>query len=462
MAETEGPVSSAGLSAGLSAAAPQEQAAPQAQGVEQAPVYTLPKEPYNKVTQVKINQFYKQRRKLPAQYTYTKNGNLEVRSKSGEVEEVIQLKRYIPLDAGERDAMDEYRLELISEIETEYEQAIEELRVAWQQLAITGARGPVLRANQRVAELDARRNAARSAVREVFDIENPETREILFDEPYETRKLVYNMITSTKPIDADGKPIKTDPYDNQIFGLGFRNFPAWQFYGKYIVDTEAPPEKEEAASAAAPKDQSRTKLKDGRIARIFFDTDGEALNGYLSPLWPVRFTFHDVESASALQAYEIERATLAGLSELRETLKKTTAPRTIRILTRKYDKHPADAKSIWLAIYTALYQQHPELAEKLLATGTDTLIFADQRPGPLGVGLGPSEQNIVDATKWKGDNAVGLALETLRTRLRSGEVGEVEGVEDEAAEAVITAKEQENAKKGAIINAVRGGFRRRY
>jgi hypothetical protein len=27
---------------------------------------------------------------------------------------------------------------------------------------------------------------------------------------------------------------------------------------------------------------------------------------------------------------------------------------------------------------------------------------------------------------------------------------------------VITAKEQENAKKGAIINAVRGGFRRRY
>ena len=356
--------------------------------------------------------------------------------------------------------MDEYRLELISEIETEYEQAIEDLRAAWQQLAITGARGPVLRANQRVAELDARRNAARSAVREIFDIENPETREILFDEPYETRKLVYNVITSTKPTDLDGKPIKTDPYDNQIFALGFRNFPAWQAYGKYVAGASAP-QNEGAAAAAAPKDQSRTKLKDGRIARIFFDTDGEALNGYLSPLWPVRFTFHDVESASALQAYEIERATLAGLSELRDTLKKTTAPRTIRILTRKYEKHPSDAKGIWLAIYTALYQQHPELAEKLLATGTDTLIFADQRPGPLGVGLGPSEQNIVDATKWKGDNAVGLALETLRTRLRSGEVGEVEGVEGEAAESVITAQEQENAKKGAIINAVRGGFRRR-
>jgi predicted NAD-dependent protein-ADP-ribosyltransferase YbiA (DUF1768 family) len=444
MAETEGQDSSA--------------AEPQIQAAVPVPTYTLPTEPYDKATQAKIKQFYKQRRKLPAQYTYTKEGNLEVRSATGEVEEVTQLKRYVPLEAGERDAMDEYRLELISEIETEYEQAIEELRMAWEQLKITGARAPVLRANQRVAELDARRNAARSAVREVFNIENPETREILFDEPYETRKLIYDVITSTRPVDADGKPMKTDPYDSQIFALGFRNFPAWQFYGKYIIDTEAPPEKEEKTSA--PKDQSRTKLKDGRIARIFFDTDGEALNGYLSPLWPVRFTFHDVESASALQAYEIERATLAGLSELRETLKKTTAPRTIRILTRKYDKHPPEAKSIWLAIYTALYQQHPELAEKLLATGTDTLIFADQRPGPLGVGLGPSEQNIVDATKWKGDNAVGLALETLRTRLRSGEVGETEGVE-EAAEAVITAEEQEKAKKGAIINAVRGGFRRR-
>ena len=460
MAETEAPGLSAGAKAPeAQAQAPEAQAQAQAQA-PQAPVYTLPKEPYDKATQVKINQFYKQRRKLPTQYTYTKDGNLEVRSKTGEVEEVIQLKRYIPLEAGERDAMDEYRLELISEIETEYEQAIEDLRAAWQQLAITGARGPVLRANQRVAELDARRNAARSAVREIFDIENPETREILFDEPYETRKLVYNVITSTKPTDLDGKPIKTDPYDNQIFALGFRNFPAWQAYGKYVAGASAP-QNEGAAAAAAPKDQSRTKLKDGRIARIFFDTDGEALNGYLSPLWPVRFTFHDVESASALQAYEIERATLAGLSELRDTLKKTTAPRTIRILTRKYEKHPSDAKGIWLAIYTALYQQHPELAEKLLATGTDTLIFADQRPGPLGVGLGPSEQNIVDATKWKGDNAVGLALETLRTRLRSGEVGEVEGVEGEAAESVITAQEQENAKKGAIINAVRGGFRRR-
>ena len=447
MAETEGQDSSAA------------EVQPQINAAVPVPTYTLPTEPYDKATQAKIKQFYKQRRKLPAQYTYTKDGNLEVRSATGEVEEVTQLKRYVPLEAGERDAMDEYRLELISEIETEYEKAIEELRMAWEQLKITGARAPVLRANQRVAELDARRNAARSAVREVFNIENPETREILFEEPYETRKLIYDVITSEKPTDANGKPIKTDPYDNQIFALGFRNFPAWQFYGKYIVDTEAPPEKEEKSSAA-PKDQSRTKLKDGRIARIFFDTDGEALNGYLSPLWPVRFTFHDVESATALQAYEIERATLAGLSELRETLKKTTAPRTIRILTRKYDKHPPDAKGIWLAIYTALYQQHPELAEKLLATGTDTLVFADQRPGPLGVGLGPSEQNIVDATKWKGDNAVGLALETLRTRLRSGEVGETEGVEDEASEAVITAEEQEKAKKGAIINAVRGGFRR--
>ena len=53
-----------------------------------------------------------------------------------------------------------------------------------------------------------------------------------------------------------------------------------------------------------------------------------------------------------------------------------------------------------------------------------------------------------------------MALETLRTRLRSGEVAETEGVEGEAAEKVITEEEQVKAKKGAIINAARGGFRR--
>ena len=443
MAETEGQVS------------PALEAAPL-----QAPAFQMQKEPYDKVTLAKITRFFKQRRKFLPQYTYTKDGNLEVRSTTGEVEQVIQLKKYIPLEAGERNEMDEYRLELISEIEGEYETALEELRVAWQQMAITGARGQVLRANQRVAELDARRNAARSAVREVVDIDNPETRVILFDEPYEERKLVYDVVTIPKPPYPDGKPMKADPYDSQIFALRFRNFPGWQTNGKYVIDSDAPAEQAKEEAAAAPKDQARTKLKDGRIARIFFDVDGEALNGYLSPLWPVRFTFHDVESASALQAFEIERATLMGLTELRDTLKKTTAPRTIRILTRKYDKYPPDSKGIWLAIYTALYQQHPELTEKLLATGTDTLVFADQRAGPLGVGLGPSEQNILDATKWKGDNAVGMALETLRTRLRSGEVAETEGVEGEAAEKVITEEEQEKAKKGAIINAVRGGFRR--
>jgi hypothetical protein len=122
---------------------------------------------------------------------------------------------------------------------------------------------------------------------------------------------------------------------------------------------------------------------------------------------------------------------------------------------RQVKGHPADAKGLWLKIYTAIYETYPNLAAKLLATGSDTLVFADSREGPSAIGLAEKDAAALDPAKWKGENAVGLAQETVRTRLREGTLDQAPQAANADA-AVITEEEQEKAKVGAIINAKRG------
>jgi hypothetical protein len=61
---------------------------------------------------------------------------------------------------------------------------------------------------------------------------------------------------------------------------------------------------------------------------------------------------------------------------------------------------------------------------------------------------------VLDPTKWKGENAVGVAQETVRTQMREGGLAEAP-VNDAPTEGVITEEEQKKAKVAAIINARR-------
>jgi ribA/ribD-fused uncharacterized protein len=194
------------------------------------------------------------------------------------------------------------------------------------------------------------------------------------------------------------------------------------------------------------------KLQDGRIARIFFE-ETVPVHGFLSPMWPVEFTMDETRYFTAIQAYEAERAKELKMEKLRTDILNTRKPRTIRILTKKVTDHPADARALWMRILTAVYQQHPELMEKLLETGSDTLVYADPREGPSGIGLSEKDGGVLDPTKWKGENLVGIALETIRTRSREETLEEA--AEGPIKESVITEEEQKKAKTAAIINAAR-------
>ncbi len=440
MAETEKPVEAA-------APAPVEK------------LKEMPAEPYEKKVLDSITTFFRNRAKNPDKYGFTADGNLEIKAPAG----TIQLKRFLPLEPSERAALEELRLDTLADLDVKYEAERLVLATAWEQYYSTGTMRPVLAANQRVAELDARRSAIRAAIRNIMPIENPTTNQILLSDRYEERKLFqpsyFGKLTERQQqFGQDPVKLKSEePFDKELYRLAFYEFKPEHDQGKYVIDSAvdaAAKSAEDEAAAGEPSEiKYRQSLKDGRKARIFFDTDS-TINGFLSPMWPVEFTMDDTRYFTALQAYEAERAKELGMDELRTSLLKTRSARTIRLMTRKVTGHPADAKGLWLKIYTQIYQQTETLKEKLLATGTDALVYADIREGPSGIGLAEKDSGALDPSKWKGENAVGLAQETIRTQMREGALAEAP-VNAAPKEAVISEEEQAKAKVGAIVNNAR-------
>jgi predicted NAD-dependent protein-ADP-ribosyltransferase YbiA (DUF1768 family) len=446
MAETEEKVITAGPGPG-----PEASEAPAPEVVE----VRLPELPYTKETISEIKRFYVGRAKNTTQYTYTPEGDLEIKEGVGAKGKKkvaagnILLQTFVPLDPAERALLEEQRMDLLALLDQEYEEENIVLREAWETYRATESIRAVLNSNQRMTEIDAKRSAARSMVRDIILIPNPRVKDILLNQPYEERKMYA----------------PDDKSDRNVVRMCFYTFPAEVEMGKYVpnesVQAEEEQAEEEAGADKANEMLYRQKLKDGRFARIFFDTKSDT-NGFLSPMWPVDFTLNngggDSLYSSPFQAYEVERVKELGDVELSTTLMKTRSVRTIRLLTRGVKGHPSDAKGLWVKIYTAVYERYPILKAKLLATGSDTLVFADAREGPSAIGLAEKDSGTLDPAKWKGENAVGLAQETVRTRMREGTSEEAPQAQ-EVVNAVITEEQQAKAKTGAIINARRGGFR---
>lgn len=400
--------------------------------------------PYPEERANRIKFFYKKRERQPERYTYTARGDLEIRSKAGAVEETIPLMVYIPYDTATRETREQNRLDAIGQAEAEYEDALSALRDAMVNYKLTGAVQPVLAAQRAAAEADQVLSRVRYGGRAIQDIANPDIADVLFDEK-----------GGRKLFSQKGK----DPFKKQLARLVVSEFPYMSFYGTYMdaPDVEPVADVEDGMDEPAPAEgATRKKLKDGRWARFFFEGD-EGANGFLSPMWPVEFTMGSTRFFTALQAYEVERAKEAGQEAIRAALLKTRSTRTMRFITKKFETPPKNSKALWTQIFTAIYQQHPELKAKLLSTGTDALVYADLRKGPAGIGLGERDTGALDPSKWTGENHVGLALETLRYQFREGTAAE-SARNDDVDEAVISKEEQDAARTAAIIAQQKSKF----
>ena len=411
--------------------------------------------PYSKETSERMKKFYRGRNRDPYKYTYSDTGDLVVIGKDDTAEDGISLKTYVPYSASDWAQRDEMRKDVLLMAEKKYEEAMETLQTAMDDYRITGAMQPVLAAQLAVAAADAILSRVRYGSRGVGVLPNPETRDVLFEQAFETRKLLKRVKPKKEEGDEAEKGDKDDSAEVlKLTNLTFREYSYYTFYGTYVEGVAEVGQDVDGALDEAPEVSEasmRQRLRDGRWARIFLEPD-ESVNGFLSPFWAADFTFGDTLYSSALQAYEAERARELGQTALRMKILQTRSPRTIRFLVKKVTAQPKDPKGLWLRILTAEYQQHPVLRAKLLTTGTDALVFADPVIGPSGVGLSPRETAVLDPTKWKSSNAVGVALETLRIQLREGTAREAPK-NTAPTERAITVEEQEAARTGAIIQA---------
>lgn len=400
--------------------------------------------PYSDEQEKRIAAFYKKRERFPALFTYNKAGNLVVYNKAGSIEDTIVLKTFVTLDPTQREVFDQERNDALGEAEIRYESTLERLRETMEQYKRTGNTQPVLAAQKAVSEADQVLTRIRYGTRGIQAIHNPEVRSVQFDKPKEVKKLF---------------PMTGDPFKKELARLIVRELPLLKSEGTY-VDTPAVTEEEgEQPEARASDSTVRQKLRDGRWARIFYEAD-DGPSGFLSPFWPVEYTMENDDGTTtryftASQAFEYARAKEAGLQEVMKNILRTRSTRTMRFLTKKIVAQPKNPKELWLRIFTAVYEQHPELKEKLLATGTDAIVFADVREGVSGTGFGERTRETLDPSKWTGENAVGFALETLRYQLREGTAKEGTAVAADGGpdQAVITEEEQTAARTGAIIGA---------
>lgn len=403
--------------------------------------YLLTEPPYPEERMKRIQFFYKKREKDSKRYTYTENGDLEFRGKSGAVEETVHLKVYTAHDDTTRELRDKNRLDAIGKAEEDYDAAGRRLREAMEAYKVSGATQPVLAAQKEVAEADQILARVLYGSRAIQDMPNPDLGDIDFGAKDKDRKL-FGMTA--------------DPYGKKVARLITLEFPYHDFYGTYVdaaPDADVADDIDGDGVADTFDSSARQKLKDGRMARIFFDA-GDGANGFLSPFWPVTYTLENTEYYTALQAFEVTRAKEYGQEEIRKALLGTRSTRTMRFLTKKFEKPLKDSKGTWMKIFGAIYQQHPELKAKLLGTGTDALVFADVRAGQSGIGMSEDDRSVTDPSKWLGENHVGLTLETLRYQFREGTAAEV-ARNDAPTERVISTEEQDKAKQGAIINTSR-------
>jgi predicted NAD-dependent protein-ADP-ribosyltransferase YbiA (DUF1768 family) len=385
----------------------------------------------------RIRNFYKQRISDFDLYTYDKNGDLVVYNTSGSITETIPLLSYIPHSAEFKHARDQTRVEEIAEAETKYEAALEILKRARLEYMQTKEIQPYLAAHKAVAEADMILSRKRYFQRGIQILPNPVVKDILFDQPYEMRKLFPNI---------------GDPFKKELVRLITREYPYHTFEGSYtgevnVVSVEAP----QAGKVLEP----RTLLKDGRYARMIFQ-EGSGENDIFSPFWPVDITTDNGRYSSAFQAYEVARELeafntgeidAAKHADLAKKLLGTRSGKTIMRYMKDIKIQVKDPKGTWMMIYTNVFEQHEQLKTRLLETGTDALVFIFDTPA------GAGQEATDNPSSWTGENAVGIALETLRTQFREGTSRPAGVREVGSRQSVITEDQQAAAKQAAIMGA---------
>jgi hypothetical protein len=370
--------------------------------------------------------FFRVRAKHPRMFGFTNDGNLQVPEMYGQAAKVIEIPSYRPSLPEENMAAETVRRDELINIEKEYDEALNSLKIAMNTWRETGSSSEAIKYQRELSRLDTIRSQLRSPLRWTKPY-RVSIRQIFPDEFYQVKKLPYPV------------------YAMKLRTIAFEDMTK-------IGQLATPP-------IAVVKE---TPVPEEEEAFIFFSDPGEPVHGPLSPDTMVEFIYNSTKYNSLIQAYELERITQLGRrAQFGPSILKSRSPSLIRMIGSKVTGEVEKPRELWIEILKALVAQHPRYKNILRETGEDTLVYANPKEGRWGIGMSVDDPLAMDKNEWKGPNILGQAWQVVRDGLPAEEEEE-EAVEEVNQEGGFTehGTTQEEAKERRA-NVLKGFYRRK-
>lgn len=147
-------------------------------------------------------------------------------------------------------------------------------------------------------------------------------------------------------------------------------------------------------------------------------------NGPFSQWHPARFQIDGREFACAEQYMMFCKARLFGDHVTAKQILATQSPSDHKILGRGVHNFDESTwrifrEGIVFSGNLAKFAQDESLREFLLETGSKTLVEASPHDAVWGVGLAEADPRVLDRTKWRGTNLLGIILMRVRDCVRT-------------------------------------------
>jgi len=418
-----------------------------------------------------VDRFWRGRQNDPVKYTFTDDGDAKIlalpdkrrssivssEEKEGLQERVIKLQQYRRRNDEEMNELFEERKILIQEAYANIEEKRTTLRQAlidYRDEATPSSASAVVKANKDIGTAERRLCKLRSGQRGMMIYFNPIANTILLDNPYEKRRLGYSLFGPDNELDV------------------------------YIVKRHTLPKYQDLYVEMSPDEASMSS--EVRDDFVFVHDDWDNKNLPILGLYRLK----DLEIGpnrynGLLQAIFIETILANPDAFAVETevakLKAQTKQGGIRKVAEEIgieSEHVTD-EVLDKVISEAVLQwtQSPEnFREALLATGDKDIVYIAPKPRSqtekvlaiFGTGIiegkvaitADGEEILANAGNqkrkeaWVGENKWGQALQRMRTEVRDKAAGGQDlqgGARQKISWAAKTAKQQEFAKRGAII-----------
>lgn len=149
---------------------------------------------------------------------------------------------------------------------------------------------------------------------------------------------------------------------------------------------------------------------------VFFSGEKDVLSNYCY----TPFHHYGLVFRSAEQAIMYQKARMFEAHRIAALITKSTSVRAC--IQLGHSKEIEVDEEVWKKEEMNVYKRvlndkyaNLELREALLATGKRKLVYASSQDTILGVGLEENDPDILDPSKWRGENKLGELLMEIRT-----------------------------------------------